>query len=77
MTKLSIDVTVPSLAQTFQLLVPDEMIGGELLEAVEDMIAERFELQRQGDLFFAFGGEKLDYDMPLKKIHRGTRLLLM
>lgn len=77
MQKITIDVAIPALAQTLQLLVPEEMLAGYLLEAVEDIVDQRFQLSRRANLYFAEEGLMMDYDMPIKRLARGTKLILM
>lgn len=77
MEKLTVDVTVPVLSQTLQLLVPKEMLGGHLLVSVEELLQEQFGLTRRANLYFANEGYLVDYDLPLDKLPRGTRLILM
>lgn len=77
MQKLTIDVAIPVLGQTLQLLVPEEMLGGYLLEAVEDLIIEKYQFTRQANLYFAEEGMMMDYDLPLRRLPRGTKLILM
>lgn len=77
MQKLTLDVAIPVLGQTLQLMVPEDMLGGYLLEAVEDMIEEEYHISRRANLYFAEEGMMMDYDLPLRSLPRGTKLILM
>lgn len=75
--KQAIDVVIPVLGQTLQLLVPSDMLGEDFLSMVEHMVKEQYSLVRQGNLFFANEGQVMDYELPLGEFPPGTKLLLM
>lgn len=76
---LSVDVSLPVIGQTLQLLVPRNVVGMALLETVESMIAEKYHLKCGGNLYFAEYGTILDYHSSLENLpHRqGVKLILM
>lgn len=77
MEKITIDVTIPVLCQTLQLMVPKEMLGGHLLDAVEELVLEQFGFTRRANLYFAHEGYLMDYELPLGHLPLGTKLILM
>lgn len=76
---LSVDVALPVIGQTLNLLVPRNIVGGALLDTVDDLIQDKYRLSGGGNLYYAEYGTMLDYKNTLENIphQQGVKLILM
>lgn len=76
---LSVDVAIPVIGQTLNLLVPRNVVGGALLDTVDELIQDKFRLTGSANLYFADYGTMIDYTQSLENIpnKQGVKLILM
>lgn len=76
---LSVDVALPVIGQTLNLLVPRNIVGGALLDTVDELIHDKFRINGNGNLYFADYGTMVDYSATLENLpnQQGVKLILM
>lgn len=76
---LSVDVTLPVIGQTLNLLVPRNIVGGALRDTIDDLIQDKYRISGTGNLYFADYGTMVDYNSSLENLpnQQGVKLILM
>ncbi len=79
MAKKSVDIIVPAVGKSLNLLIPEEISCDTLLEMAISFAEEQFHLHSQGDLYLVKTGEKLAPSSTFSSIgeNSGLTLLLM
>lgn len=74
---LSVDVAIPVIGKSMNLLVPHSVLGRVLLDTVEDLVEETYHLKSTGNLYFAKEGAMIDYGKSVGFFPRGQGLNLI
>lgn len=76
---LSINVAVPVISKTLNLVVPPSMLSSVLEMTVKEMVGEMFQLSGTGNLFLASSGCMLDDRSTVGELPtpQGLKLVLM